>query len=56
MVIAWETKYIKDIISKIKRKFKTSNCRPIKYILGINVKKQIIFLYKNFIWGGMITI
>ncbi len=40
MVIAGETKYIKEIITKIKRKFKISNCGPIEYILGIKVEKQ----------------
>jgi len=39
MIISREIKYIKDKISKIKRKFKISNCGPIEYILGIRVEK-----------------
>jgi len=40
MVIAGENKYIKQIINKIKSKFKISKCDPIEYILGIEVKKE----------------
>jgi hypothetical protein len=39
MDITTETKYIKDIKLKIKRKLNTSNYVPIEYILGIKVEK-----------------
>jgi len=39
VIIAGEIKYTKDIISKIKIKFKVLNCRSIEYILGIEVEK-----------------
>jgi len=40
MVIAGENEYIKQIINKIKSKYKISKCDPIEYILGIEVKKR----------------
>jgi hypothetical protein len=52
MVIAGENEYIKQIINKIKSKFKISKCDPIEYILGIEVKKEnnsYIISQKNFI-------
>jgi len=40
MIIAEERKYIKEIITKIKRKFKISNFELIKCILEIKLEKQ----------------
>ena len=40
MIITGEDKEIQNIITKIKEKFKISNCGPAEFILGIKIEKQ----------------
>ena len=40
MMITGNNREIRNIISKLKKRFKISNCEPLRYILGIKIEKD----------------
>jgi len=52
MMITGNNREIRNIISKLKKRFKISNCEPLRYILGIKIEK----VHNNYIISQTHTI